>query len=222
MAKVELYDTTLRDGAQSEGISFSVADKLKICAKLDELGVDFIEGGWPGANPKDMEFFRKAKNLRLGNSEIVAFGSTCRANIRASSDTVLKGLLSAGTKHITIFGKSWDLHVRDVFKVDLDENLRMISDSINYLRSKGKRIFYDAEHFFDGYKSNREYALKTLKAARDAGAERIILCDTNGGTVTTQVFEIIEEVRSYVDIPIGIHAHNDCEMAVADSVAAIQ
>ena len=222
MAKVELYDTTLRDGAQSEGISFSVADKLKICAKLDELGVDFIEGGWPGANPKDMEFFRKAKNLRLGNSEIVAFGSTCRANIRASSDTVLKGLLSAGTKHITIFGKSWDLHVRDVFKVDLDENLRMISDSINYLRSKGKRIFYDAEHFFDGYKSNREYALKTLKAARDAGAERIILCDTNGGTVTTQVFEIIEEVRSYVDIPIGIHAHNDCEMAVANSVAAIQ
>ncbi|MDD5173524.1 MAG: citramalate synthase [Candidatus Omnitrophica bacterium] len=222
MAKVELYDTTLRDGAQSEGISFSVADKLKICAKLDELGVDFIEGGWPGANPKDMEFFRKAKNLRLGNSEIVAFGSTCRANIRASSDTVLKGLLSAGTKHITIFGKSWDLHVRDVFKVDLDENLRMISDSISYLRSKGKRIFYDAEHFFDGYKSNREYALKTLKAARDAGAERIILCDTNGGTVTTQVFEIIEEVRSYVDIPIGIHAHNDCEMAVANSVAAIQ
>lgn len=220
--KIELYDTTLRDGAQSEGISFSVADKLKICAKLDELGVDFIEGGWPGANPKDMEFFRKVKGLRLGNSELVAFGSTCRANTAASKDIILKGLLSAGTKYITIFGKSWDLHVKDVFKVNLDENLRMISDSVGYLKSKGKKVFYDAEHFFDGYKGNKEYALKTLKAARDAGAERIILCDTNGGTVTTQVFEIVEEVRSVIDTPIGIHAHNDCEMAVANSIAAIQ
>jgi 2-isopropylmalate synthase len=220
--KIELYDTTLRDGAQSEGVSFSVADKLKICAKLDELGVDFIEGGWPGANPKDMEFFKKAKNLKLANSEVVAFGSTCHANTAASSDVVLKGLLSSGTKYITIFGKSWDLHVRDVLKVDLNENLRMISDSVSYLKSKGKKIFYDAEHFFDGYKGNKEYALKTLKAARDAGAERIILCDTNGGTVTTQIFEIVEEVRSVIDIPIGIHAHNDCEMAVANSIAAIQ
>ena len=220
--KIELYDTTLRDGAQSEGISFSVADKLKICAKLDELGIDFIEGGWPGANPKDMEFFKKAKNLKLGNSELVAFGSTCHANTKASSDAVLEGLLWAGTKYITIFGKSWDLHVKDVFKVALDENLRMISDSVGYLKSKGKKVFYDAEHFFDGYKGNKEYALKTLKAARDAGAERIILCDTNGGTVTTQVFEITEEVRSVINTPIGIHAHNDCEMAVANSVAAVQ
>jgi len=222
MAKVELYDTTLRDGAQSEGISFSVADKLKICAKLDELGVDFIEGGWPGANPKDMEFFKKAKSLKLEKSEVVAFGSTCRAKTNASKDVVLKGLLLAGTRYITIFGKSWDLHVKDVFKVDLDENLRMISDSVNYLKSKGKKVFYDAEHFFDGYIGNKEYALETLKAARYAGAERIILCDTNGGTVTTQVFEIVEEVRSVIDTPIGIHAHNDCEMAVANSVAAIQ
>jgi len=220
--KIELYDTTLRDGAQSEGISFSVADKLKICAKLDELGVNFIEGGWPGANPKDMEFFRKAKSLKLENSEVVAFGSTCRANTRASKDAVLEGLLAAGTRHITIFGKSWDLHVKDVFKVDLDENLRMISDSVTYLKSKGKIVFYDAEHFFDGYKSNKEYALKTLKAAQASGAERIILCDTNGGTVTTQIFEIIEEVRSIINTPIGIHAHNDCEMAVANSVAAVQ
>ncbi|MCX5666291.1 MAG: citramalate synthase [Candidatus Omnitrophica bacterium] len=222
MMKIELYDTTLRDGAQSEGVSFSVADKLKICAKLDELGVDFIEGGWPGANPKDAEFFKKAKSLKLGNSEVVAFGSTCRANTKASADAVLKGLLWAGTKHITIFGKSWDLHVKDVFKVGLDENLRMISDSVSFLKSKGKKVFYDAEHFFDGYKGNKEYALETLKAAQDAGAERIILCDTNGGTVTTQVFEIVEEVRSVMTIPIGIHAHNDCEMAVANSIAAVQ
>ena len=220
--KIELYDTTLRDGAQSEGISFSVADKLKICVKLDELGVDFIEGGWPGANPKDMAFFKKVKDLKLGTSEVVAFGSTCRANTRAREDTVLKGLLSAGTKYITIFGKSWDLHVKDVFKVDLEENLRMISDSVSYLKSKGKRVFYDAEHFFDGYNGNKEYALKTLKAAQDAGAERIILCDTNGGTVTTRVFEIVEEVRTVINTPIGIHAHNDCEMAVANSVAAVQ
>ncbi len=220
--KIELYDTTLRDGAQSEGVSFSVADKLKICARLDGLGVDFIEGGWPGANPKDMEFFKKARRLKLGSCELVAFGSTCRANARASSDTVLKGLLSAGTRYITIFGKSWDLHVKDVFKVSLDENVRMISDSVSYLKSKGKKVFYDAEHFFDGYKGNRDYALKTLKAAERAGAERIILCDTNGGTVTTQVFEIVEDVRSVISTPVGMHAHNDCEMAVANSVAAVQ
>ncbi|MDP3792045.1 MAG: citramalate synthase [Candidatus Omnitrophota bacterium] len=222
MAKIELYDTTLRDGAQSEGISFSVADKLKICEKLDELGVDFIEGGWPGANPKDMEFFKKAKSLKLKNSHIVAFGSTRYAKSKAGSDKILKGLLSAGTKYVTIFGKSWDLHVRDVFKVDLGENLKMISDSVKFLKSKGKTVFYDAEHFFDGYKGNKEYALKTLKAAQDAGAARIILCDTNGGTITSQVFEIVKEVKLVIKTPLGIHAHNDIEMAVANSVAAIQ
>jgi len=222
MTKIELYDTTLRDGAQSEGISFSVADKLKICDKLDDLGIHFIEGGWPGTNPKDMEFFRKVKSVKFGNSEIVAFGSTCHANTKASRDKVLKGLILAGTKYITIFGKSWDLHVRDVFKVDLEENLRMIADSVSYLKSKGKKVFYDAEHFFDGYKSNREYALKTLKAAEDAGAMRIVLCDTNGGMVTSQIFEIVEEVRAVIKTPIGIHTHNDCEMAVANSIAAVQ
>ena len=170
MIKVELYDTTLRDGAQSEGISFSVQDKLKICEKLDLLGIDFIEGGWPGTNPKDMEFFRKAQKLNLKDSSLVAFGSTRRAGTQASRDAILKGLLSAGTKYITIFGKSWDLHVKDVFKVDLGENLKMISDSVSFLRSKGKGVFYDAEHFFDGYNANKEYALKTLKAASDAGA----------------------------------------------------
>lgn len=222
MNKIELYDTTLRDGAQSEGISFSVADKLKICEKLDMLGIDFIEGGWPGANPKDMDFFKKAKSLKLKGSKIVAFSSTCRANSKASCDKVLEGLLSAGTKYVTIFGKSWDLHVKDVLKVGLDENLDMISDSVKFLVSKGKTVFYDAEHFFDGYKENKEYALKTLRSAEEAGAKRIILCDTNGGTITSQVFEIIEDVRKIIKTPIGIHAHNDSEMAVANSVAAVQ
>ncbi|MDD3904944.1 MAG: citramalate synthase [Candidatus Omnitrophica bacterium] len=222
MAKIELYDTTLRDGAQSEGISFSVSDKLKIAEKLDELGIHFIEGGWPGANPKDMEFFSRVKKLKLKNSRITAFGSTMHAKSKAASDHVLKGLLAADTKYITIFGKSWDLHVRDVFKVDLDENLRMIGDSIKFLRSKGKTVFYDAEHFFDGYKANKAYALKTLAAAEGAGAHRIILCDTNGGTLTSQLFEIVEEVKAVISTPLGIHCHNDCDMAVANSIAAVQ
>lgn len=222
MNKIELYDTTLRDGAQSEGISFSVVDKLKICEKLDLLGIHFIEGGWPGVNPKDLEFFKRSKNLKLKNSKIVAFGSTCRAKAPVRQDKILKGLLAADTKYVTIFGKSWDLHVKDVFKVDLDENLRMIADSIKFLKSNGKTVFYDAEHFFDGYKGNKDYAVLTLKAAEEAGAARIIFCDTNGGTITSQVFEIVEEVKSIIKAPIGIHAHNDAEMAVANSVAAIQ
>ena len=222
MSKIELYDTTLRDGAQSEGISFSVSDKLKIAEKLDELGIHFIEGGWPGTNPKDMEFFKRVKALKFKRSKIVAFGSTRHANSKAGTDKVMKGLLSANTRYVTIFGKSWDLHVRDVFKVDLEENLLMIEDSVAFLRSKGKVVFYDAEHFFDGYKANKEYALKTLKSAERAGAERIILCDTNGGTVTSQVFEIIEEVKKVVNAPLGIHTHNDCDMAVANSIAAVQ
>lgn len=222
MARIELYDTTLRDGAQSEGISFSVNDKLKICEKLDSVGVHFIEGGWPGANPKDMEFFKKAVRLKLKNSHLTAFGSTCHAGKRASRDKGLENLLSSGAKYITIFGKSWDLHVRDVLKADLKENLRMISDSVGFLSSRGRTVFYDAEHFFDGYKSNKEYALKTLSAAEAAGAERIILCDTNGGTITSQVFEIVEDVKNVIKTPLGIHAHNDSEMAVANSVAAVQ
>ncbi|MCX5686293.1 MAG: citramalate synthase, partial [Candidatus Omnitrophica bacterium] len=222
MNKIELYDTTLRDGAQSEGISFSVSDKLKICEKLDELGVDFIEGGWPGANPKDMSFFKAAKSLRLKKAKLVAFGSTRHPKSKVSRDKVLKGLLGADTKFITIFGKSWDLHVRDVFKVDLDENLRMIEDSVKFLRSKGKTVFYDAEHFFDGYKANKDYAISTIRTAQGAGADRIILCDTNGGTITSQVFKIVEEVKSVIKTPLGIHAHNDCDMAVANTIAAVQ
>lgn len=222
MQRIELYDTTLRDGSQGEGISYSVADKLKIAEKLNELGLHFIEGGWPGANPKDMEFFKKAKKLKFKNSRLVAFGSTRRAHSKAAQDAILAGLLSADTKYITIFGKTWDLHVKDVFKCELSENLKMIGDSVSYLTSKGKTVFYDAEHFFDGYKDNPEYALKTLKVAEDAGAKRIILCDTNGGTITSQVFEIVEEVKKVIKTPLGIHTHNDCEMAVANSVAAVQ
>ena len=222
MNKIELYDTTLRDGAQSEGISFSVSDKLKICEKLDEIGIHFIEGGWPGANPKDMSFFKKVKELKLKNSEVVAFGSTRHAKASAKHDIVLNGLLEADTKFVTIFGKSWDLHVKDVLKVDLEENLKMIGDSVEFLKANGKIVFFDAEHFFDGYKSNKEYALKTLKTAQDSGAYRIILCDTNGGTITSQVFEIIEEVKGLIKTPLGIHSHNDCGMAVANSVAAVQ
>jgi 2-isopropylmalate synthase len=222
MRKVEIYDTTIRDGAQSEGISFSVADKLKICAKLDSLGVDFIEGGWPGANPKDVEFFRKAGALKLANASIVAFGSTRRAGVKASADRVLKGLVDAGTRYVAVFGKSWDLHVTEVLKTTPEENLAMIRDSVRFLKSKRKSVFYDAEHFFDAFRANREYALRTVKAAADAGADRIILCDTNGGTITSQVFEAVEEVKKAVATPLGIHAHNDCEMAVANSIAAVQ
>ena len=222
MGKIELYDTTLRDGAQSEGVSFSVSDKLKICEKLDELGINFIEGGWPGANPKDMEFFKKAAKLKLKNSKLVAFGSTQYAKAKASQDNILKGLLAADTKYITIFGKTWDLHVREVLRVSPEENLKMISSSVSFLKSKGRTVFYDAEHFFDGYNDNKEYAIKTLKAAEEAGASRIILCDTNGGAITSRVFEAVEEVKSVISVPLGIHAHNDGEMAVANSIAAVQ
>ena len=222
MTKVELYDTTLRDGAQGEGVSFSVNDKLKICEELDLLGVHFIEGGWPGANPKDIEFFKKARLLNLKNSKLVAFGSTRHAASSAANDKVLNGLISAQTEYVTIFGKSWDLHVREVLRVDLDENVKMIAESIKFLKSKGKIVIYDAEHFFDGYNENKTYALKTIKAASAAGAYRIVLCDTNGGTITSRLFEIIEEVKSVIKTPLGIHTHNDSDMAVANSIAAVQ
>ncbi|MFH1552577.1 MAG: citramalate synthase [Candidatus Omnitrophota bacterium] len=223
MKKVWIYDTTLRDGAQSEGISFSVKDKIRIAQKLDELGVDFIEGGWPGSNPKDDEFFKEAvKSLKLKNSKLVAFGSTRRAGSKASLDGVIKGLLKARTKYLTIFGKSWDLHVKTVLKTTLRENLSMIEDSVRYLKKNGRRVIFDAEHFFDGYKDNAQYAMDTLKAALDGGAETLVLCDTNGGTLTSQIFEIVEEVTEKIKAPLGIHVHNDNEMAVANSIAAVQ
>lgn len=222
MHYIELYDTTLRDGAQTEGISFSVNDKLRIAKKLDEIGIHYIEGGWPGANPKDITFFSKVKKLKLKNSKIVAFGSTSHANLKASKDKGLEGLLKSGAEVITIFGKSWDLHVKAILKTTLNENLRMIEDSMRFLRSQSKSVIYDAEHFFDGFKENKDYALSTLLAAQKGGAERVVLCDTNGGTLTSRVFEIIEEVRKKISVPVGIHTHNDSEMAVANSIAAVQ
>lgn len=222
MRKVTIYDTTLRDGAQTEGISYSVTDKMLIAKKLDYLGVDFIEGGWPGSNPKDLEFFKAIKKIRFNHSKFVAFGSTCRKDNKAAQDPILKALVSSGVKYITIFGKSWDLHVKDVLKTSLDENLRMITDTIKFIRLKKITPFYDAEHFFDGYKHNPEYALKTLKAAQDAGAACIILCDTNGGTITSELIRIISEIKNEIRVDLGIHVHNDNGMAVANSIAAVQ
>lgn len=219
---VQIYDTTLRDGAQTEGISFSVQDKLLIARKLDELGVGYIEGGWPGVNPKDVAFFDAIKKVRLKHSKIVAFGSTRKAGVKASVDGVLKGLLAAKTEIITLFGKSWDLHVRDVLRVSPEENLDMIHDSIRFLKSKGRTVFYDAEHFFDGYRHNPAYALKTLETARDAGASVLILCDTNGGMIPSNVSAVVMEVAGKIQTPLGIHPHNDGALAVANALAAIQ
>ena len=220
--KVALYDTTLRDGAQTEGISFSVMDKIRIARKLDELGARYIEGGWPGANPKDLEFFKKIKSVKFRASEIVAFGSTRHPKSSANQDSVLRALLAANTRIVTIFGKSWDLHVREVFKVPLEDNIRMISDSIRYLRSKGREVFYDAEHFFDGFKDNPDYAKQTVTAAMEAGAGAVILCDTNGGAITSEIFKIVQEVVKFLGVPVGIHVHNDGDMAVANTIAAVQ
>ena len=222
MAKVELYDTTLRDGAQGEGVSFTVVDKLNIAAKVDELGVAYIEGGWPGSNPKDMEFFRKARSMNLGKAKVVAFGSTRRANSKAALDANVKSILAANTEIVTIFGKTWDLHVKEVLRTTLDENLSMIEDTIRFLKSRGKRVFYDAEHFFNGYIANPDFAMKTIKAAEDSGAEIVVLCDTNGGMVTSELFNIVQDVRAKTKVRLGIHTHNDSDMAVANTVAAIQ
>jgi 2-isopropylmalate synthase len=222
MPMVELYDTTLRDGAQQEGISFSVEDKLKIVQKLDELGINFIEGGWPGSTPKDSEFFARARNLRLNHSTLVAFGSTRRMNSRVEEDLNLQALLEAKTKVVTIVGKAWDKQVTRVLETTLEENLSMITDSISYLRAKGLRVFFDAEHFFDGYKGNPEYALQAVAAAAKAGVECVVLCDTNGGTLPQQVVEAIKAVQRASSVPLGIHTHNDAELAVANSLAAVE
>lgn len=221
--KIEIYDTTLRDGAQAEGINFSANDKLKIIKILDELGVDYIEAGWPGANPKDIEVFEQMASLELKNAKITAFGCTRKANGSAENDNVITQLLQAGTEIITIFGKTWDFHVEHALCTTLDENINMIVDSIGYLKKCGKRVFFDAEHFYDGYKNNADYALKSLQAAHDAGAERIILCDTNGGCLSSEIKEITDVVVNFLpDAVLGIHAHNDGDMAVANSIVAVQ
>jgi 2-isopropylmalate synthase len=221
MTKVEIYDTTLRDGAQMEFVSFSVKDKLRIAEKLDEL-VHYIEGGWPGSNPRDVEFFKKAKKLKLKHAELVSFGSTRKAKVTAAKDRNLKALLESGTKTICIFGKSWDLHVKEALKVTPKENLKMIEDSVEYLKSKNRKVIYDAEHFFDAYESNPEYAMETIEVAEDAGADCIVLCDTNGGTLPGGVHVIVEKVAKETKAPLGIHAHNDSDVAVANSTIAVR
>lgn len=221
---IQVYDTTLRDGSQGEGISLSLNDKLKIARQLDRLGVPFIEGGWPGANPKDVQFFWKLKEEPLQNSQVVAFCSTRRPHIAASEDKMLQGILAAGTHWVTIFGKSWDLHVTETLKTTLLENLAMIRETIEYLRSQGRKVVYDAEHWFDGYKHNSEYALLTLKTALAAGAEWLALCDTNGGTLPHEVTEIVTEtIEAIPEVrgKLGIHTHNDAGTAVANAIAAV-
>lgn len=220
-AALEIYDTTLRDGAQAEDVSFSVEDKVRVAQQLDELGVQFIEGGWPGANPKDIEFFRMVKTMPFQHATIVAFGSTRKASNTARKDKNLQALLDSGTRTITLFGKSWSFQVTDALGISLAKNLELIEDSIHYLRSKDRRVFYDAEHFFDGYKANPEYALQTIRKAIAGGAERVILCDTNGGTMPWEIREICRIVKQECPVPLGIHAHNDSEMAVANSLVAV-
>ncbi|MFA5629226.1 MAG: citramalate synthase [Dehalococcoidales bacterium] len=219
---IQLYDTTLRDGAQKEGISFSVIDKLNIAVKLDELGVHYIEGGWPGANPKDIEFFEKAKDLNLKNAQLVAFGSTRRANGKAESDPTLASLVEAGTSIVTLVSKSSARQVTQVLETTLEENINMVVDSTRYLKSKGISVFIDAEHFFDGYKDNPQYALDVLIAAEKAGADCLVLCDTNGGALPDEVFDVVTKVKEVTSIPLGIHAHNDSELAVAITLAAVK
>ncbi|MBK1989879.1 citramalate synthase [Sphaerospermopsis aphanizomenoides BCCUSP55] len=226
-----LYDTTLRDGTQREGLSVSIEDKLRIAHRLDELGIPFIEGGWPGANPKDVQFFWQLQENPLKQAEIVPFCSTRRPHSTAAEEPMLQAILSAGTRWVTIFGKSWDLHVIEGLKTSLDENLAMIRDTIEYLRSQGRRVIYDAEHWFDGYKNNPDYALQTIKTAATAGAEWLVLCDTNGGTLPHEITQIVGVVSSQLSVvicqeqktipQIGIHTHNDSEMAVANALAAV-
>ncbi len=220
MTRIDIYDTTLRDGAQTEGISYSVQDKLRITEQLDALGVPLIEGGWP-SNVKDAQYFRQVKRLKLSTAEVVAFGSTRRA-ASAAKDPVLEALLRAETEVVTIFGKSWTLHVTDVLRISLDENLKVIADSVAYLKKRGRTVFYDAEHFFDGFKTDQAYALKTVRAALDAGADTVIYCDTNGGSLPHEITEILGAAKVGIAAPLGIHAHNDGEVAVANSLAAVR
>jgi 2-isopropylmalate synthase len=222
MPKVFLYDTTLRDGAQGEGISYSVMDKIRIAQELDRLGIHYIEGGWPGSNPKDMEFYLKMARLHLKNAQLVAFGSTRRPNTRAGEDNNLKALIKSEANIVAIFGKTWELHITDVLKTTLDENLNMIKDTVAFLVSRGFIVFYDAEHFFDAYNANEDYSLKCLLTAYKAGAKAVVLCDTNGGTITSRISEVIKEIRPKIKIWLGIHCHNDCDLAVANSLAAVE
>ena len=218
---IQIYDTTLRDGTQSEGFNLSANDKVRIAQKLDELGVAFIEGGWPGSNPKDVEFFERARDMQWKNALITAFGSTCRVKGGPEDDANIKALLDSRTPVCTIFGKTWTLHVTDVLLTTLEDNLRIIEQSVAYLKSNGKRVIYDAEHFFDGYKADSSYALETLKAAIRGGAETVVLCDTNGGTLPWEVQTIVQELKSVLNHPFGMHTHNS-ECAVVNSLMGVR
>jgi 2-isopropylmalate synthase len=220
--KISTFDTTLRDGTQGESISFSVDDKLIIAQKLDELGIDYIEGGWPGSNPKDQEFFKRATELTLHHSRLTAFGSTRFAKNPVHEDRNVRALVEAGTPVVAIFGKTWDLHVKRALGITEDQNLVLISETVRYIKDHGKEVVYDAEHFFDGYIANPDYALRTLEAAHNAGADVLCLCDTNGGTVTPRLVEMVAEVRRRFDGVIGIHVHNDGDLAVANTLAAVE
>jgi len=222
LSSVQLYDTTLRDGVQREGISFSVVDKLHIAQRLDELGIHFIEGGWPGSNPKDIEFFNKARRLHLSHSKLVAFGSTRRPRAKVEKDANLLALADAGVEVVTVVGKSSALQVTQVLETTLEENLSMIADSIRYLKAKGLTVFFDAEHFFDGFKVDPDYALHCLTTATEAGASCLVLCDTNGGTLPDEIVAAVEAAKGVSDVPLGIHTHNDAELAVANTLAAIK
>jgi 2-isopropylmalate synthase len=220
--QIKIYDTTLRDGTQGEGVSFSMEDKVRIATRLDALGIQYIEGGWPGSNPKDLRFFRRMQDVTLKHAKLAAFSMTRRAGGVPESDANMRAILEAGTPVATIVGKSWDFHVTHALETTLAENLAMIGDTIGWLRPRMDEVLFDAEHFFDGFRTNREYALATLRAADAAGAHWLVLCDTNGGTLPGELAEIVREVKRHVRAPLGIHVHNDAECAVANSLAAVQ
>jgi 2-isopropylmalate synthase len=219
--RVFTFDTTLRDGTQGEAVSFSAEDKILVMRKLDELGIDYIEGGWPGSNPKDKEFFELAKGEKLQHARLAAFGATRFARNRVEDDASVNALIAAETPVVTIFGKTWDLHVHRALGITEEENLEIIRDTVKYLKDHGREVVYDAEHFFDGYQANRDFALRTLEAAKKAGADVLCLCDTNGGTMTSKLSEICGDIRRRFDGVLGIHTHNDCEMAVSNAMAAV-
>jgi 2-isopropylmalate synthase len=219
--QIKIYDTTLRDGTQGEGVSFSMEDKVRIATRLDALGIHYIEGGWPGSNPKDLRFFRRMQDVTLKHAKLAAFSMTRRAGGSAASDPNMTSLLESGAPVATIVGKSWDFHVTHALETTLPENVAMIGDTIAWLAPRMEEVLYDAEHFFDGFRANREYALATLRAADEAGARWLVLCDTNGGTLPGELVEIIREVKRSVRAPLGIHVHNDAECAVANSLAAV-
>ena len=221
MKDVLIYDTTLRDGCQAEDISFTLEDKLRIAEKLEELGVDYIEGGYPGSNPRDADFFKRVKKLKITNAKIVSFGTTRKPSAKASQDLSLKILLSADTPAVTLVGKTWDLHVRDDLRISKKANLEVIADSIAFVKRRVDQVIFDAEHFFDGFRSNPEYAMECLQAAEQGGADWIVLCDTNGGRLPTDIRQAITKVNASIKTPLGIHCHNDGELAVANTMAAV-